>query len=182
MQGIYKITNINNDKVYIGRSTDIEHRWKEHQSALSAGIHHSYKLQKCYDALENKEDLKYEVIELVDDTTKMPEREQYYYDLYDSYHNGYNCSPYADNPKYKKPKRSFIFYVEWYDYLEILRKEKGEAYTNNLLKELLIYAVTGPNTSNDPMTFGDFYPPFKDWLKENNIVIKKCKFIKTNQI
>lgn len=34
MQGIYKITNIENGQVYIGRSTDIEKRWAEHQKAL----------------------------------------------------------------------------------------------------------------------------------------------------
>ena len=30
MVGIYKITNTKNNKVYIGKSTDIERRWKEH--------------------------------------------------------------------------------------------------------------------------------------------------------
>lgn len=34
MQGIYKITNTENGQVYIGRSTDIENRWKQHQEAL----------------------------------------------------------------------------------------------------------------------------------------------------
>jgi len=28
--GIYKITNIINNKIYIGRSTDIHRRWLEH--------------------------------------------------------------------------------------------------------------------------------------------------------
>lgn len=62
-QGIYKITNINNGQVYIGRAADIEKRWQEHKEALASGTHHSYKLQECYNALENKDDLKYEIIE-----------------------------------------------------------------------------------------------------------------------
>lgn len=40
MQGIYKITNTENGQVYIGRSTDIENRWKQHQEALEKGVHH----------------------------------------------------------------------------------------------------------------------------------------------
>ena len=36
MQGIYKITNTENGQVYIGRSTDIENRWKQHQEALES--------------------------------------------------------------------------------------------------------------------------------------------------
>ena len=31
--GIYKITNMVNDKVYIGQSQDIYNRWKEHKYA-----------------------------------------------------------------------------------------------------------------------------------------------------
>ena len=30
MIGIYKIVNILNNKIYIGKSSDIEKRWKEH--------------------------------------------------------------------------------------------------------------------------------------------------------
>ena len=30
MIGIYKITNLINGKIYIGKSTDIDRRWKEH--------------------------------------------------------------------------------------------------------------------------------------------------------
>ena len=32
MIGIYKITNIVNNKSYIGISTDIEDRWRQHKS------------------------------------------------------------------------------------------------------------------------------------------------------
>ena len=33
--GIYKITNLINGKVYIGQSTNIERRWKDHKSYVS---------------------------------------------------------------------------------------------------------------------------------------------------
>ena len=174
MQGIYKITNTENGQVYIGRSTDIENRWKQHQEALEKGVHHSYKLQRCYDQLSDKNILQHEVVELVDNILDMPEREQYYYDQYDSYNNGYNCCPYADNPKYQK--HSFVFYGVWFEYLLLLEEQYGRSYANDLLRELITYALHGPEKSNDPNTFGNMYPPFKAWCEENNITIEKQKF------
>lgn len=174
MQGIYKIANTENGQAYIGRSTDIENRWKQHRDDLEKGIHHSYKLQRCYDQLSDKSMLKYEVVEIVDDISDMPEREQYYYDQYDSYNNGYNCCQYADNPKYKK--HSFVFYAEWLDYIEELSEKCGEVYANSLLRELIVYALYGSEKSNDQNTFGNMHPPFNDWCKENNIIIEKVKF------
>jgi hypothetical protein len=174
MQGIYKITNTNDGKVYIGRSTNIEERWKQHRDALENGTHHSYKLQKCYDKLTNKDVLQYEVIEVVDKIADMPEREQYYYDQYDSYNNGYNCCPYADNPKYRK--HSFVFYAEWFEYLQVLEIQYGRQYAGDVLMELITYALHGPEKSNDPGIFGNMYPPFNDWCTENNINIIKEKF------
>ena len=35
MIGIYKITNTKNEKVYIGQSTNIEERWKQHKYSLT---------------------------------------------------------------------------------------------------------------------------------------------------
>ena len=163
--------------MYVGRSSDIENRWKRHQEALEKGVHHSYKLQRCYDQLSDKSVLQYEVVELVDNISDMPEREQYYYDQYDSYNNGYNCCPYADNPKYKK--HSFVFYVEWFEYLKVLEDQYGRQYAGDILIELIQYALNGPEKSNDPSIFGNMYPPFNEWLKENDIKINKEKFYKT---
>lgn len=178
MQGIYKITNTENGQVYIGRSTDIEKRWAEHQKALENGTHHSYKLQQCYNNLDDKNKLKYEVIELVKREIDLPDREQYYYDEYDSYNNGYNCCPYADNPKYKK--HCFIFYGIWHEYLCILEEKYGRNYANSILMELIHYGVHGPERVNDTTIFGKVYPPFNDWLKENNRTVEKVTYNNLN--
>ena len=45
MTGIYKISNKDNGKVYIGKSKDIMQRWSAHERALQANNHHSPKLQ-----------------------------------------------------------------------------------------------------------------------------------------
>ena len=157
-QGIYKITNINNGKVYIGRSSNIEERWKEHKEALAAGTHHSYKLQECYNSLENKDDLKFEIIEEVKHENERVVKEQYYIDKYDAYHNGYNCSEFADNPKYIKPKKedihNFIFYSSWYEVIDAYEQSGQPDMASELAKQIINYGVTGKITTDNPIIFG----------------------------
>ena len=45
MVGVYKITNTQNNKVYIGQSTDIEKRFKTHKKKLRKGSHENCYLQ-----------------------------------------------------------------------------------------------------------------------------------------
>lgn len=47
--GIYKITNKQNGKVYVGKSTNVTRRWHEHVKHLLDGTHHSSKLQKDFE-------------------------------------------------------------------------------------------------------------------------------------
>ncbi len=48
MIGIYKITNTNNGKVYIGQTNNIEVRKDQHFSALLKGKHENKYMQKDY--------------------------------------------------------------------------------------------------------------------------------------
>jgi hypothetical protein len=105
MQGVYKIKNIKTNLVYIGSSIHIERRWKEHQYRLQNNAHHSYKLQNSYNRSKDKSIFHYEVIEEVQDASKLKEREQYWIDYYNSFNNGYNCCAEADNPKYTEKKK-----------------------------------------------------------------------------
>lgn len=93
MIGIYKITNIKNNKIYIGKSTDIKRRWKEH-------IRHSkdeHKRKKCplHMAINKygKDLFKFEVIEECK-VDVLDEREMYYIKLFDSKNKkkGYNIT------------------------------------------------------------------------------------------
>ena len=45
MIGVYKITNIENGRFYIGSSNDIERRWRHHRSLLRNNKHHNAFLQ-----------------------------------------------------------------------------------------------------------------------------------------
>lgn len=96
MQGVYKIENIQNGKVYIGSSKDIERRWKEHIKMLEEGNHHSRKLQNDYNLTKDLIQFKFDVIEEVKFASQLIYREQYWMDYYNAYQNGYNGTKRAD--------------------------------------------------------------------------------------
>lgn len=100
-KGIYKITNINNNKVYIGSSSNIERRFSEHKRDLKENKHHSYKMQNDFNLSKNIEDFVFEVIENANSSkVDLFRKEQFYIDKYDAYNSGYNCCEYSVNPKY----------------------------------------------------------------------------------
>lgn len=86
MVGIYAIKNSINEKIYIGRSTDIHRRWMTHLRDAKKGD-----MCKIHIAMRKLgiDNFYIEVIEECD-TEKLNEREQYYIDKFDSWHNGYN--------------------------------------------------------------------------------------------
>lgn len=110
--GIYRIHNIKNKKVYIGSSKNIERRFYSHRQNLKNNKHHSSKLQKSYNKTKDKTIFKFELIE---ETTedKLFEREKYYIDFYDSFHNGYNCTDDTTNTKYVQLESRNKLYEEF---------------------------------------------------------------------
>jgi len=109
MQGIYKIKNINTGKIYIGSSKDIETRWKEHKYKLKNNTHHSSKLQRSYNKTIDKDIFVFSVLEEVEDSSNLLEREQYYINKFDSFKNGYNCVGDLNNNKHtEKYKNKLI--------------------------------------------------------------------------
>ena len=96
IRGIYKITNLINNKVYIGESLDIYRRWDEHKEDLNNNSHHSYKLQKDWNKY-GQDNFKFEIIEELDknianyiDQYVLIVYEDKYIKQYDSINNGYN--------------------------------------------------------------------------------------------
>jgi group I intron endonuclease len=94
--GIYKIINIEDGKVYIGSAVWLQHRWIDHRSQLNNNIHYSTYLQNAWNKY-GENGFKFETVEVIEDKTKLIEREQYWINYYRSYErdHGYNLSPTA---------------------------------------------------------------------------------------
>lgn len=97
VKGIYKIENIENNKVYIGESIDIERRWQEHIDSLNNNSHHSWKLQADWNKY-GKDSFTFEIIEQLHEEANnfkskyyLIYREDCFIKQYDSLDNGYNC-------------------------------------------------------------------------------------------
>ncbi len=88
--GIYKITNKINNKVYIGCSKNIEHRWIAHksESIIDTNPQYNYSIHKAFRkyGLDN---FSFEIIEILPEN-EIFEREKYWIKYYDSYNKGYN--------------------------------------------------------------------------------------------
>lgn len=83
MSFIYKITNLIDNKVYIGLTTrTVEARWKEHCRHGSQQIDDAIQIYSI-------ENFQIETLEECDESI-LDDREKYWIDYYDSFKNGYN--------------------------------------------------------------------------------------------
>lgn len=91
MKGIYKITNILNNKSYIGKSEDIETRWEYHKTHYNYTKEYNKPLYRAFRkyGLEN---FTFEIIENLNYNYNIAdEREKYWITYYNSYGStGYN--------------------------------------------------------------------------------------------
>ena len=87
--GIYKITNINNQMVYIGQTTNFKNRWRTHaKRAVKAEEGTSNRLyQEMWN--EGLENFTFQIVEICD-KNNLTEREKFYIDFYNSKDYGYN--------------------------------------------------------------------------------------------
>lgn len=94
--GIYKIVNINDGKVYIGSAINFTTRWRLHKNYLKLGRHYNKHLQYAYNKY-GLELFKFEIIEIIEDLSKLLEREQFWIDLSRCCNDkfGYNLNPTA---------------------------------------------------------------------------------------
>ena len=118
MAYIYKITNQINNKIYIGKTENVNpnKRWSQHKSEFRKERSNHRALYKAM----NKYGIENFSFEVIEETEKPEEKEIYYISLYDSYHNGYNETLGGDGAKY----------------LELPEKEICKYYLNNhTLKE-----------------------------------------------
>ncbi len=91
ISGIYKVTRLKTNEIYIGQTTSIDKRWQDHvKSALGVGTLVSSQLHRAM-ALDGPENFTFEILEQVS-KDKLRERESYYIDFYDSKTYGLNVN------------------------------------------------------------------------------------------
>lgn len=89
--GIYKITNMDNQKVYIGQAVDMRERWLQHcKKGLGIDTPQNNKLYAAMlqDGLEN---FTFELLESCE-PSELNEKEKYYINLYNACEYGYNLT------------------------------------------------------------------------------------------
>ena len=138
MIGIYKITKIENGKSYIGKSNDIERRFKEHQTK---GKISRIPVDEAI-AKYGINAFTYEIIEKCS-LDQLNEREQYWIKYYNTKENGYNCNNGGDAATYGENNGRSKLTEQ--DVIEIRK-----AY-NNHLKQKDVY-----KKYEDKITFGYF--------------------------
>lgn len=86
--GIYKITCLENDKIYIGQSLDIRTRWSDH---IKAGLAFAPASNKLYQEMQKYQpcNFTFEILERCN-SIKLNEREKYWIDFYNTKEYGLN--------------------------------------------------------------------------------------------
>lgn len=93
--GIYKITNLVNQKVYIGQSKRLQQRLQQHRTQLESNRHFNKHLQRSYNKY-GIENFKFEIIDYVDSISELDSLEGYYIELFNSSNSnkGFNKKTY----------------------------------------------------------------------------------------
>ena len=88
--GIYKLTNLKNQKVYIGQAADISERFRQH---IKCGLGIDTPSNMLYTAMmkDGVENFTFEVLEECD-RASLNDREKYYISFYRAQEHGYNMS------------------------------------------------------------------------------------------
>lgn len=96
--GIYKITNLINQKVYVGLSRNCQRRWYDHRSKSKSSPKEEDLRKPLYLAMRKYglENFSFEIIEVCEESL-LSDREVFWIDKLDSYRNGYNATLGGDN-------------------------------------------------------------------------------------
>lgn len=88
--GIYCITNIVNNKTYIGQTYSIKNRWYRHKNELLNNKHHNCHLQSAWNKY-GSENFEFSILEYCS-IDELNEKETFWIKKYDSFNNGYNLT------------------------------------------------------------------------------------------
>ena len=149
MAYIYKITNIINNKCYIGKTLNtVQERWREHCSDYKK---RDEEKRPLYSAMKKYgiENFKVEEVEQCSENM-VNEREKYWIEYYGSFHNGYNATLGGDSKAYLDRQLLIKTYNEIQNIKEtakILNIDAG--HLSKILKENNIEVKTSQQVINE---------------------------------
>lgn len=95
--GVYCITCIPTDRIYVGSAVNLRRRWSQHRYELRNKRHHTHPLQNAWNKY-GEQSFTFDVLELTIPTFEI-EREQYWLDKLKPFgKRGFNINPKADKP------------------------------------------------------------------------------------
>ena len=143
--GIYKITNINNGKFYIGQSRDSSSRWKAHTLSLNEDSNESvirmafakYNLREQISKVGVYGDFQFEIVELCSEEVLI-ERERFYIETLKPQ---YNVQLMGVNPRF--PKRDNLkheYFIQYHSF-EKMGYFPGDSDDETLTTENINYGI-----------------------------------------
>jgi len=191
--GIYKITNIINNKVYIGQSKDIDTRLRGHKSTLKANTHFNIHLQRAY----NKYGINSFTYDIQEECSEdvINNRESYWIEFYNSMDrfHGYNID-YGGNKDVMSEEHKLNMSIKRKGTYEIDATDVDITYSEikEILKQksknekLLLYGmlINSKRYSDDN---GVFYMSYKHMtittgIKSKNTLIKIVNQLRDDKI
>ena len=130
-EGIYKITCIKNNRIYIGRSINIDERLKKHKYSLRSGKHINKKLQADFNEY-GEEAFIFEVERYTGKPLDTLYYESYYAEKYDAFNSGYNKGRLSKSDSIKRIIDNLDYYVN--KFTEVTDKIPNDVYCTRTLK------------------------------------------------
>ena len=164
--GIYKIQNIENNKIYIGQSVDIAQRWREHRSDALTNRDNSilHKAIKKYGEFN----FSYEIIEECL-KEELDEKEIYWINYFNSMiPNGYNQTPGGCSGQGEIFRKPVLQYDLKGNFIQEFESASEAARQVNVFKSNLTAACRG-----EVKQCGGYQWKYKDDKKEIKIVPEK---------
>lgn len=167
--GIYKYENKLNGHIYIGQSSNIRKRYAQHLYDATHRPERATGIDKAI-AKYGIENFIFSIIEECP-IEKLDEREIYWIDFYDSYHNGYNCSIGGGSLKGENHPRAILTEEDVWEIRELYklhvpRREVYEIYKDTGISERGFKKVW--DNENWPNIHTDVYTEEnKQWHKQN---------------
>lgn len=125
MKGIYVITNLLNNKKYIGQAVNINQRWSQYKRHY-LDDNHELSCPKLYNAFVKYgiENFIFEVLEEIQDDKKLTEREEYWIRYFNTVDEGYNCIYPFETLKGENNPNATLQYEQVVEIIDLLLNSK----------------------------------------------------------